>query len=582
VLSSIRRIKNFHLLAEQTPMLSRLRRRLTLRGDDGFTLIEAVVALAIAVIIFMALTFALIGGAHEVLLAQQNQQAGDVVNQLVEQARTISYDSLSMQTSDLTNPLDPLGSAISGCGCYNPNNDSATGTTENLAVGAVGTIVPHAKTVSLNGLNYTVREYVTLAADNKATYKRLTVVASWKSLGKTHSRVYSTFISSTKRGLPLPNFKFTAARGSSLTNCAAPGSSVGYAFTVKNNGARDQWLISTTQSSPATPVTWSYYIDSNSNGVFDSASDSPMSTDPTSGLPTTGLLDPNGTMNFFAFATVPSTTGLFQVSFTATSDAIQTYQQTLTTNTTVQTAACTGATASPTPTATATTSATPTPSPTISAPAQPNASCPAVGTALVAGSKSGTPVSYSLYNPSEPSNTVASQSMPVLKTTPTQSTLYDYSTDLDSVSAGRKLSGGTGDGSARYVATWTYGMPNTSTIPADGNGANHANGEVSIYASTGGVATATPTFTATLQMVSGGTTTTLATGTYVTPSSGWGCNGGFHKVWIYLDLPGSIITVPANAILKLSISSSVATYLAYGTTSFPMEFSLPYTTAGMG
>jgi prepilin-type N-terminal cleavage/methylation domain-containing protein len=194
VLSSIRRIKNFHHLAEQTPMLSRLRRRLLLRGDDGFTLIEAVVALAIAVIVFMALTFALIGGAHEVLLAQQNQQAGDVVNQVVEQARSISYDTLLMQDSDLPNALDPLGSSINGCKCYNPNNDSVSGATELIAHGAVGTITPHAKTVSLNGLNYTVREYVTLASDTKATYKRLTVVASWTSLGRAHSRTYSTFI----------------------------------------------------------------------------------------------------------------------------------------------------------------------------------------------------------------------------------------------------------------------------------------------------------------------------------------------------------------------------------------------------
>jgi hypothetical protein len=125
-------------------------------------------------------------------------------------------------------------------------------------------------------------------------------------------------------------------------------------------------------------------------------------------------------------------------------------------------------------------------------------------------------------------------------------------------------------------------MPSSSTIPADGNGANHANGEVSIYASTGGDATATPTITATLQIVNGSTTTQIATGTYVTPSSGWGCSGGFHKVWIYEDLPGSILTVPANAYLKLSISSTSPIYLAYGTTSFPMEFSLPYTTAGMG
>jgi len=564
-------------------MLTRLRRRLLLRGDDGFTLIEAVVALAITVIVFMALSFAMIGGAHEVLLAQQNQQAGDVVNQVVEQARGIGYDSLVMQDNDLSNSLDPIGSSLNSCKCYNPNNDSVSGTTEPLAHATVGTITPHAKNLNLNGLNYKVREYVTSPTDSKgATYKRLTVVVSWTALGKTHNRTYSTFISSTKRGLPLPNFKFTATNGSSLTSCAAPGSSVRYSFTVKNNGARDQWLISTAQTSPAGPVAWTYYVDTNSNGIYDSAYDLPMSADATTGLPTTGLLDPNGTLNFFAFATAPATAGLMQVNFTATSAAIQTYQQTLTTNTTVQSAACTAATASPTPTATATATTSPTPTPSISTPVQPATTCPAVGTPLVADGKSGTAVSYSLYNPNEPSNTAASQAMPVLKTTPTQSTLYNYSTDLDSASAGRKLIGGTGDGTARYVATWTYGMPSSSTLPADGNGANNANGEVSIYASTGGNATATPTFTATLQVVNGSTTTTISTGTYTTPSSGWGCSGGFHKIWIYLDLPGTTITIPANAILKLSISSSTATYLAYGTTSFPMEFSLPYSTAGMG
>jgi hypothetical protein len=287
-------------------------------------------------------------------------------------------------------------------------------------------------------------------------------------------------------------------------------------------------------------------------------------------------------MNFFAFATVPSTVGLLQVIFTATSDAISSYMQTLTTNTTVQTAACTAATASPTPTPTSTATATPTPSPSISTPTQPATTCPAVGSALAANSKTGTPVSYSLYNPNEPSNTAASQPMPVLKTTPTETTLYNYSTDLDATSAGRKLIGGTGDGTARYVATWNYGMPGSSTIPANGNGANASNGEVSLYASTGGNAAAVPTFTATLQVVNGSTTTTIATGTYVTPSSGWGCSGGFHKVWINLPLPTTSTTVPANANLVLSISSNIATYLAYGTTSFPMEFSLPYTTAGMG
>jgi prepilin-type N-terminal cleavage/methylation domain-containing protein len=583
-LSSIRRIKDDRQLAEQRPMLSRIRGRLLLRGDDGFTLMEAIVALAIAVIIFMALSFAMIGGAHEVLLAQQNQQAGDVVNQVVEQARSLGYDNLVMQNSDLANALDPIGSAVSSCKCYNPTTDGTTGSFEPLATAPVGTVNPHAKTTTLNGLGYKVREYVTTPTDGAgATYKRLTVVVSWKALGRTHNRTYSTFVSATKRGLPLPSFKFTPAQGSGLTACANPGSGITYSFTVKNNGARDQWLISSSQSTPAAALTWNYYIDANNNGIFDSASDTPLTTDAVSGLPSTGLLDPNGTLTFFATSTAPAAPGTVQVSFTATSDAIQTYMQTLATTTVVQSAACTGVVVTPTPTATTPATTPPTtPAPTISTPTQPSTSCPAVGTALTASSKSGTSVSYSLYNPNEPSNTAAAQSMPVVKSTPTQTTLYNYSTDLDSSSAGRALVGGTGDGTARYLATWSYGMPASSVITANGNGANASNGEVSVYASTGGNATATPVFTATLKMVNGATTTTIATGTYTTPAGGWGCSGGYHKVWINLPLPSTTTTVPANATLTLSISSSVATYLAYGTTSFPMEFSLPYTTAGMG
>jgi type II secretory pathway pseudopilin PulG len=584
-LSSVRRIKPEGQPAEQTPMLSRLRRRLLLRGDDGFTLVEAVVALAIAVIVFMALSFALIGGAHEVLLAQQNQQAGDVLNQVVEQARGLTYDQLVMQDADLPSALDPIGSSVNGCKCYNPTADTAAGATEPLAHAVTGGVNPHAYTKTLNGLDYTIREYVTAPTDTSgATYKRFTAVVRWTSLGRTHNRTYSTFVAATKRGLPLPNFKFSTAQGSGPTACAAPGSSVSFSFNVKNNGARDQWLISSTQSSPAAPVTWAYYIDANNNGVFDSASDAPVSTDPASGLPTTGLLDPNGTLTFFAIATAPSTVGTLAVNFTATSEAIQTYMQTVATATSVQTVACVGGTATPTPTATATATATPTPTPTSTAivPSQPSNTCPPVGSALTANSKNGTAVSYSLYNPSTPSpNTVASQAMPVSKTAPATSTLYDYSTDLDATSAGRKLLGGTGDGSAPYVASWSYGMPASSTIPANGNGANDSNGEVSVYAGTNGVATATPTFTATLKLVNGNTTTTLASGTYTTPAAGWGCSGGYHRVWIDLPLPSSATTVPANANLVLSLSSSVAVYLAYGTTTFPMEFSVPYT-AGVG
>ena len=70
-------------------------------GDDGFSLVETVVALVIAGIAFSALGMTLISGVGASLFAQQNQQAGDLLNQTVEQVRAMSYSSVAMRDGDL-------------------------------------------------------------------------------------------------------------------------------------------------------------------------------------------------------------------------------------------------------------------------------------------------------------------------------------------------------------------------------------------------------------------------------------------------------------------------------------------------
>src|SRR3954451_5479171 len=242
-------------------------RRVCRSVDDGFSLVETVIAMTIAGVIFSTLAFALVGGVHASVLSQQNQQAGDVLNQAVEQARALKYDQLTMQASDLATGEAGRSPALAVGGDYNPNTDLASNTAaagfEPLVTDTIGGLGAHVMTVTQNNGSYKLRRYVTQPADAAAAeYKRLTVLVSWSALGKSHTRTYTTLIAPTKRGLPLPDFKLTAQ--SNLSQCRNPGSVVVYAFNVQNNGARDAWSIS---ASPAD--SWAFYLDTNHNGSYD-------------------------------------------------------------------------------------------------------------------------------------------------------------------------------------------------------------------------------------------------------------------------------------------------------------------------
>jgi type II secretory pathway pseudopilin PulG len=542
-------------------------------GDDGFSLVEAIVALAIATAIFTALAFALIGGAKAGLLSQQNQQAGDVLNQSVEHARALSYNELAMTPGDLDTGEPTRSPTLSGCSCYNPSSDS---TTEDAAAGTQlealaptdinGRISPHVTQTVQNGRTFTVRSYVTVPADaSGAVYKRLTVVVTWDGLGKERKRIYSTLVADTERGLPLPDFKYNAVGG--LSQCRNPGSSLTYGFTLRNNGARDAWSLTPTTGTPA----WSYYEDTDSDGAFDPALDAALPA--TAGVVTTGLIEPTAVKDFFAVTTLqtalerPAPYTLTTV-FRATSVAQPTYWQELTAVTTVQDAAC-GAVTSPTP------SASPTPEPT-TAPTQPAASCTSLTGSVATEAPEGTMVRYYPVNPDQPGNTVASTSMPVQRDAgapPSQQLLYNYSTELHGL-AGRELQpGSTSSTSAAQLASWNYTMPSTSKIKGKG--------EVTLYAMPADAdPNARPTFTVVIETlkVNGTVDTVLGTATYTTPESGWGCET-FRPISLSIvDTGSTAIEVKQNRQIRLRVvnTGSADVILAYGTQGHPMTMTLPY------
>jgi len=186
-------------------------------------------------------------------------------------------------------------------------------------------------------------------------------------------------------------------------------------------------------------------------------------------------------------------------------------------------------------------------------------------------------VRYWLENPNQPNNTAASLAMPVRRDdgTPLPSgPLYNYSTDLDAA-AGRYLGGG-GTASSSGVgqlASWTYGMPATSTIKGRGS--------VTFWAATPTGTTADrPNFTVLLDVLNadGSFLRTLATATFATSSAGWDCTG-FRPVTLgLLDENGQGETVLANQRLRVRviITNAVPMRLAYSTSAYPMSLNVPY------
>ncbi len=234
-----------------------------------------------------------------------------------------------MQTTDL-DVDDTRTPSLSSGKVYDPTSDiTSGGSTEPLVLDPAGQIAPHATAVAGTGAaTYMVRRYVTLPTDaTGSVYKRLTVVVTWTTRGQTKVRRSSTLIAPTKRGLPLPDFKYTLS--SAASQCRNPGSSLVYAFTLKNNGARDAW-----QLAGSAAWTWTWYQDVDGNLGYSSTVDTALPVDPTSGLPNTGLLEPTQSRRLLAVTAVPSgttTPTTVRTTLTAMSLAVSTYSQALVT-----------------------------------------------------------------------------------------------------------------------------------------------------------------------------------------------------------------------------------------------------------
>lgn len=248
-------------------------RRAVERDDSGFTLVEAVVALGVATIMFTALAYSAISAIRATQVARANQQAIDLANAELESLREMPWGELVGLTSDGTTPS----------------------TTDN---------------VSSNNVDYTVNTYVTTPSTSTGE-REARVVVAWSGCGTSQERVASSAITFKTQGLPNPDFEVVPTTPTSVT--VSPESAAVWGYRLVNRGAWDQWLLS------ASPVGVTFYedrtstSDANPDGLFDAQTDPVITQTP--------QIDPYDSYNFWVVADSTDETGSFSWTGTAQSTA---------------------------------------------------------------------------------------------------------------------------------------------------------------------------------------------------------------------------------------------------------------------
>lgn len=178
-------------------MLIWISRRLQRRNDDGFTLMEVIVAMMVLAIGLLGLMAVQASSIGTIGLAKQRQAGSQLANRLMEQMRALPYGVVTggMYCGDLSAPTaDPNLTGISagaGGACsatfnptYDPSISEALVTTSSSS--QIPPLNPHvqaATTTKIGNVQYTLRAYVTKVTAPAGVDQGywLTVISTWKS-----------------------------------------------------------------------------------------------------------------------------------------------------------------------------------------------------------------------------------------------------------------------------------------------------------------------------------------------------------------------------------------------------------------
>lgn len=242
---------------------SDMRFSLPVRDDGGFSLVEVVVAMALATGMLTALASNLISALQAAAYARHVQAAGDLLMRHVEELRAVPWEALGHEAGDLSG--DPALSVQGGV-----LTAPVLAQREPLVTLAAGAGVPlHVRPVQLPpALPATLTTYVTTPPS--CACRRVQVSIRWSERGEDKTRSTSTLVYSAA---PVGRTSGAFVLGASTLTVpdAARGTWASVGVLLSNDGQQQPFRLTAqvTRSTTVLPWTTAWYADPDRDGRLD-------------------------------------------------------------------------------------------------------------------------------------------------------------------------------------------------------------------------------------------------------------------------------------------------------------------------
>lgn len=181
-------------------------------GEEGFTLVEMMVAITILALALMAVAYGLFGSMRGLQAARQRSTFLELANAEVEAMRALAYETVGASASDPLYAAAYPGGQFEGRDAVTQTPD---GTALTVSTPAIRTAVTTSPIEGLSG-GYTIHRRVTwtnpAGTDTPRRFKRLEVRIEWERRGGTPGSVeYSSVYYPGNLGPPEPAVSPTAS-----------------------------------------------------------------------------------------------------------------------------------------------------------------------------------------------------------------------------------------------------------------------------------------------------------------------------------------------------------------------------------
>lgn len=264
-----------------------MRLRRSARAEDGFTLLEVIIALTVLAVSALAFGTTTNNGLRLVGTSKERQMAVGLANEWMEQARAVPYSGLALPSSTTFLGAGTPDAAVTGGTTY-----AGEAGTEVLVLDAQSTLEHHTRQRPTN-LDYDLYRYVTWVADGTTAqaYKRVTVVVQWDGSGgvaktltmstivSSDGVAFSTSSSTTTSTTSTSTTSTTAVTTTTTTSAGACGGDTtaptGSLSVLAGTGANTGYTSSSTAnlvlsaSDPCAPVTMAFSNDGTSYSAYE-------------------------------------------------------------------------------------------------------------------------------------------------------------------------------------------------------------------------------------------------------------------------------------------------------------------------